>query len=105
MGMSKIGILVLVPIALLGCATDTSYNRNTPIVPVRVVCSQAAQSSAELENIIRNPNLMVIGAWGRNSVPDWNSTFSNLYGNQTAEQRISSAKTVLWTIRTRCPGS
>lgn len=97
MGMSKIGILVLMPIALLGCATDAPYHHNNPIVHVKVVCSQAAQSSAELEYIIRNPNFMVLGNWAR--------TFSTLSGYQTAEQRISSAKTVLWTIRSRCPGS
>lgn len=95
--MYKLGGMVLLPIALLGCATDAPYHQNNPIVHVRVVCSQAAQSSAELEHIIRNPNFMMLGNWTR--------TFSTLSGYQTAQQRILSAKTVLWTIRSRCPGS
>jgi len=87
-------IIGLTAIGIMGCAS-TAPPLNNPIVPVKIVCSQSAQMSSELEHIIRNPN---------SNIGNWVSNFARLSGYQTAEQRTSSAKTVLWTIRTQCPG-
>ena len=80
--------------SIVGCASAPQSNNN-PIAPININCSQSAQMSAELENIIRNPH---------SNIGNWDRVFASLSGHQTAQQRISSAKNVLWTIRTRCPG-
>lgn len=86
-------LIVLAVISIVGCAS--APQSNNPIAPINVNCSQSVKMSAELEHIIRNPNA---------NIGNWDRVFASLSGHQSAQQRISSAKTVLWTIRTRCPG-
>ena len=99
MAFSAKGIIMfrvlLATIVLTGCASQPSVVSN-PIRPVHVNCYQAAQHSADLQQIIDNPSV---------SSGYWNNAFDQLSGRETHQQRVSSAKTVLWTIRTRCPGS
>lgn len=66
-----------------------------PIVPVSVDCRYAAPMSADLEKIIIDPST---------STRQWDKLFATVAGSQTDQQRISSAKVVLWSIRTNCPG-
>ena len=91
--MIKRIISVLTTVNIVGCATAPPPGN--PIAPIAINCHTATQMSAELEYIIRNPN---------SNIGNWNNLFASLNGYQTTEQRTSSAKTVLWTIRTRCPG-
>jgi len=90
------GILTL--ISLVGCASSTSQISVSanPLSPINVNCSYSTTTIPELQRIIDNPN---------SDTKNWTVVFSRIYGNETAYQRQSSAKTVLWTIRTRCPGS
>ncbi len=87
--------LLLTTILLTGCASQQTVVSN-PIHPVRVNCNNAHQQIIDLQKIIDNPTV---------SSGYWNSAFDQLSGRETYQQRVSSAKTVLWTIRTRCPGS
>ena len=93
--MKKIlGILTI--ISLTGCAsTSNQYVEVNPLTPINVDCRYAKEMATDLQRIVDNPNSTSI---------HWSGTFSGIYGNQTASQRQASAKTVLWTIRTRCPG-
>jgi hypothetical protein len=96
--MKKIfGILTL--ISLVGCASAPSQISASanPLSPLNVNCSYAYKTIPELQTIIDRPN--------SDLAKNWTVVFSRIYGNETAQQRQSSAKTVLWTIRTRCPGS
>lgn len=74
---------------------NSVYAQSLPIAPVSVDCRYAAAMSSDLEKIIANPS---------NSTRQWDNLFATIAGSQTNQQRISSAKVVLWSIRTNCPG-
>ena len=74
---------------------NSVYAQSLPIAPVSVDCRYAAAMSTDLEKIIANPS---------NSTRQWDNLFATIAGSQTNQQRISSAKVVLWSIRTNCPG-
>ena len=74
---------------------NSVYAQSLPIAPVSVDCRYAAAMSIDLEKIIANPS---------NSTKQWDNLFATIAGSQTNQQRISSAKVVLWSIRTNCPG-
>jgi len=82
-------------IGLGGCAFGTPSTVEQPIQQVRVNCAKAGQISNEMMRVIENPNVSVL---------EWESSFAALSGHQTAPQRVSSAKTILWSIRTNCRG-
>lgn len=90
----KTVIALTMLIGLVGCAS-TPPTASNPIAPITIDCSYATAMSAELEYIIATPNA---------SSSKWQNTFAGLSGYQTAQQRTSSAKSILWTIRTKCPG-
>ena len=75
--------------------TSSVYAQTLPIAPISVDCRYAAPMSADLEKIIADPS---------NSTRQWDKLFATIAGSQTDQQRISSAKVVLWSIRTNCPG-
>lgn len=72
-----------------------SASASLPITPMTIDCRHAAAMSRDLEIIIANPS---------KSNRTWDELFATVAGNQTDQQRIQSAKTVLWTIRTQCVG-
>lgn len=82
---------------LAGCASAPSPTANlqNPINRVNVNCGFAAKMSQDLARIIENPNA---------DYPEWRQSFASLSGYSTVQQRVSSAKTILWSIRTNCPG-
>ncbi len=89
--------VLLLSMSLVGCTSVPAPQATTnPISPIHVNCYYSMALSAELAQIIDNPNTMS---------SKWEHTFSKLSGYSTAQQKVSSAKSVLWTIRTRCPGS
>lgn len=93
-GTTKTIVGLLTIVNLVGCASAPS-SPNNPIAPIAIDCRYATSMSADLERIINNPSV---------SYGSWQQTFASLSGHQTAQQRTSSAKTVLWTIRLKCPG-
>jgi hypothetical protein len=66
-----------------------------PITPITIDCKYAAVMSRDLEKIIANPSI---------TNRQWDNLFATVSGNQTDQQRLQSAKVVLWTIRTQCVG-
>lgn len=66
-----------------------------PITPITVDCKYAAAMSRDLEQIIAKPSI---------TNRQWDALFATVSGNQTDQQRLQSAKVVLWTIRTQCVG-
>ena len=90
--------ILLATLVLSGCASTTVQPTvaSNPISQIQVHCGYSTQMSQELQSIIDNPN---------NYSSRWDHTFSKLSGSNTPQARVASAKTVLWTIRTRCPGS
>lgn len=86
-------LALVIPILLVGCATRPAPV-NQPLVPINVDCRYGPSLSEELEGIIKAPQVMS---------PRWNITFGKIAGYSTSEQRRQSAKSVLWTIRSRCP--
>ena len=90
---------IALAILLSGCASKAStivYSASqNPIQPIYVDCTYASFISAELETIIANPY---------QNNPRWALKFSAVAGNDTPEQRMKSAKAILWSIRTNCPG-
>jgi hypothetical protein len=94
-------LAMAVCVGLVGCASNTppipagSTSNSQSMVPVAVDCRYATRMSAELEYIIANP-----------AVPSaiWDRTLQWVGGIENTTQRRSSAKTVLWSIRTNCPG-
>ena len=82
-------------ILILLTLINSVYAQSLPIAPVSVDCRYAAAMSTDLEKIIANPS---------NSTRQWDNLFATIAGSQTNQQRISSAKVVLWSIRTHCPG-
>ena len=82
-------------ILILLTLINSVYAQSLPIAPVSVDCRYAAAMSTDLEKIIANPS---------NSTRQWDNLFATIAGSQTNQQRITSAKVVLWSIRTNCPG-
>jgi hypothetical protein len=92
------GIVGLIIISLVGCASNTvqpTPNTINPISKVTIDCRYSTAMSLDLQNIILNPNL---------DTRDWNRTFAGISGYLTTDQKVASAKAVLWNIRTQCPG-
>lgn len=91
--------VLLLPMLLVGCASTVqptqSYNNTNPIQRVSVDCRYSARMSQDLQHIINNPG---------EDAKNWTSTFNTISGSSTAQQRVASAKTVLWNIRTQCQG-
>ena len=91
--------LVIIGLALsasLNVLAQTSGSASAlAIQPMAVDCAQAASMSQELEAIIAEPGK-------RNAT--WDPTLSWVGGINSAQQRLASAKTVLWNIRTQCRG-
>ena len=91
--------ILLAPILITGCATNTTLSgvptpmTGNPLRPVYVDCARAVATINEMESVISNT---------RNPNPYWDQIFATLNGNQTTQQRHSSAKTVLWSVRTQC---
>lgn len=91
---------IILPILLLtGCASSKNYSQissnNHPLMSIAVDCRHGARMVNDLEYIIANPKFVN---------PYWQPVFATVAGNQSPEQRSSSAKSVLWTIRTQCQG-
>lgn len=81
---------------LTGCASSTPVTSvQQPISPVQVHCAWAGRMSHDLEKVIQYPNAEYL---------EWRQSFASLSGYSTAQQRVSSAKTILWSIRTNCRG-
>jgi PBP1b-binding outer membrane lipoprotein LpoB len=104
--MKSVIVLVLAAI-LAGCASaprqpapvrtiGKEINRGgNPIQPINVDCRVASALSKELQEIINQPTYYS---------DRWASVFNAIEGADTHEQRVKSAKAVLWTVRTRCRG-
>jgi len=89
-------ILLVLCGLLTGCATSSSVTTaEQPINKIHINCAYAGKMSHDLEQIIRNPGI---------EYPEWRTSFAGLSGYQTSQQRLSSAKTILWSIRTNCRG-
>jgi hypothetical protein len=95
-------LVALAALVLMGCANHPQqpalYVKPAPKdSPVRVIvdCRYARQYTTELEVLIHNPELIHA---------EWQPRFYEMHGNQTPQQRLSSAKVALWSIRTDCPG-
>lgn len=88
-------ILVLCSTGLSALAQTSAPSSALAIQPMTIDCAQAASMSQELENIIAQPS---------KSNATWDSTLSWVGGIKSAQQRLASAKTVLWNIRTQCRG-
>ena len=82
-------------ILILLTLTNSVYAQTLPIAPISVDCRYSAPMATDLEKIIADPS---------NSTRQWDKLFATIAGSQTDQQRISSAKVVLWSIRTNCPG-
>lgn len=85
-------------IALLACGTAAAQTPTNGasamgLQPITMDCAQAASMSQELEAIIANP---------AKKHAAWDPTLTWVGGVLTPQQRQSSAKTVLWNIRTQC---
>jgi hypothetical protein len=74
---------------------SVSTSASLPITPITIDCKYAALMSRDLEQIIAKPSI---------SNRQWDALFATVSGNQTDQQRLQSAKVVLWTIRTQCVG-
>jgi hypothetical protein len=91
--------VMLLSILATGCSTTTTLSgvpgpmTGNPLRPVYVDCAKAVSTIKEMENVIANPS---------NPNTYWDQIFATLNGNQTSQQRRSSAKTVLWSARTQC---
>ena len=91
--MNKAIVLVFA-IGLVGCSTPnkTVHAQTVPMSPLLINCSSVSKAIPQLEHAIANPN---------ESSP-LDPTFTKLVGMQSSQQRQSSAKTILWSIRTKC---
>lgn len=91
--MNKAIVLVMLA-GLVGCSTanTSAHAQNAPMLPLMINCSSVAKAIPQLEYAIANPN---------ESSP-LDPTFTKLVGMQSSNQRQASAKTVLWSIRTKC---
>jgi hypothetical protein len=90
-----LGIGTMKKILILLTLINAVHAQTLPIAPISVDCRYAAAMSIDLEKIIANPS---------NSTRQWDQLFATIAGSQTNQQRISSAKAILWSIRTNCPG-
>lgn len=81
-------------VALL-LVSSTTFAQQLPISPITVDCRYAIPMSNDLSKIIADPS---------NSNRAWDKLFATVLGSQTDQQRIQSAKVILWTIRTQCAG-
>lgn len=80
----------------LACSAGIAAAQSTPAPqPITVDCRYALQMQTDLEQIIARPT-------ASNSV--WDKTLSWVGGTGSPQQRLASAKTMLWTIRTQCRG-
>jgi hypothetical protein len=87
---------IVLAVTVSGCfATVPNQQGTNAIQPIYVDCRHGVTLSRELEEIVadlqQNPRR-------------WQNTFAAIEGSQTPEQRLKSAKAVLWTIRTQCQG-
>lgn len=104
--MKSLTVLLLAAI-LAGCASapakptpvrsiDNDVNRGSnAIQPITVDCRYAGSLSRELQAIIDQP-MYYSDRWG--------PVFEAIEGSRTQEQRVKSAKAVIWTVRTQCKG-
>ena len=90
-------LLASCALLLSGCATteNLTSSPNLALSQMHVDCRYGSMMSADLERIIKNPQY---------EYPVWRRAFGDLAGHATLEQRVASAKAVLWTIRTQCKG-
>lgn len=92
-------LAVLLALLLSGCANTYQASgvpgpmTSDPLRPVYVDCSSAVSTVNEMETISAYPDKP--NAY-------WDTVFATLNGNKTAKQRHSSARTVLWSVRTQC---
>jgi hypothetical protein len=81
---------------LVGCASpQLPPEAPRPMAPLAVDCGYSAQMAGDLESIIQQP---------ANKNDMWDTTLARVNGIATPQQRLTSAKTVLWTVRSQCPG-
>lgn len=82
--------------SMVGCATaQLPAEAPRPMAPLAVDCRYSAQMAGDLESIIAQP---------ANKNEMWDATLNRVNGTATPHQRQTSAKTVLWTVRSQCPG-
>lgn len=89
---------ILLAVTVSGCAASVpqSGQGTNAIQPIYVDCRHSVTMSRELEDIVANPQQTQHRRW-------W-ATFAAIEGSNTPEQRLKSAKAVLWTIRAQCHG-
>jgi hypothetical protein len=89
--------LAIAAVLCLGaCATQAPQGSSAPgLQQVTVDCAHASNMSGELEAIIAEP---------ARTNTTWDSTLDWVGGVRSPQQRLASAKTLLWTIRTQCRG-
>ena len=80
---------------MLGCAAPPPAEAPRPMAPLAVDCRYSAQMAGDLEAILSRPS-------DKNEL--WDATLARVNGTATPQQRYTSAKTVLWTVRSQCPG-
>ena len=89
------GIGIMKKILILLALASSVYAQTMPMSPVSIDCRYATHMTIDLERIIKDPS---------NSNSSWDRLFASVAGSQTDHQRVSSAKVILWTIRTQCVG-
>jgi hypothetical protein len=94
--MKSLAVIILTVAASGSFATTVPSQGTNSIQPIYVDCRHSTTLSRELEEIVADPQQTRNRRW-------W-ATFSAIEGSQTPEQRLKSAKAVLWTIRTQCHG-
>ena len=92
----KLLALSVVCASMVGCASAPATTASAPTPrAVNVDCRYAPQMLNDLENIIAQPS-------ASNAV--WDKTLGWVGGVGSPQQRLASAKTMLWNIRTQCRG-
>lgn len=86
---------ILIGTSMWAPAQNMSQASTLGLQPITMDCAQAASMSQELEAIIAAP--------GKKNAT-WDPTLVWVGGINSPQQRQSSAKTVLWNIRTQCRG-
>lgn len=93
----KYYVAIVLAVTVSGCSATVPQQQGTnAIQPIYVDCRHSVTMSRELEEIVADPQQTRNRRW-------W-ATFAAIEGSQTPEQRLKSAKAVLWTIRTQCQG-
>lgn len=83
-------------VSLVACASAPSTTLTTPAPQqVTVDCRYASQMLNDLDRIVAQPQ-------ASNAV--WDKTLAWVGGASSPQQRLASAKTMQWTIRTQCRG-